>query len=72
MLVAEYHAGERKEGRQWVSSLWYESLFIYVLAVEQGPAAAMGLSLVVGIVMAEVLRKLGAEQVRKSGQMICI
>ena len=32
--------------------------------LEQGPAAAMGLSLVVGIVMAEVLHKLGAEQVR--------
>ncbi|WP_016680574.1 biotin--[acetyl-CoA-carboxylase] ligase, partial [Yersinia pestis] len=32
--------------------------------LEQGPAAAMGLSLVVGIVMAEVLQNLGAEKVR--------
>lgn len=32
--------------------------------LEQGPAAAIGLSLVIGIVMAEVLRKLGADKVR--------
>ncbi|MDR8263241.1 biotin--[acetyl-CoA-carboxylase] ligase, partial [Acinetobacter baumannii] len=30
----------------------------------QGPAAAIGLSLVIGIVIAEVLQQLGAEQVR--------
>lgn len=32
--------------------------------LEQGPAAAMGLSLVIGIVMAEVLRELGAPDVK--------
>ena len=32
--------------------------------LEQGPAAAIGLSLVIGIVMAEVLQSLGADQVR--------
>ena len=32
--------------------------------LEQGPAAAIGLSLVIGIVIAEVLQQLGAEQVR--------
>lgn len=32
--------------------------------LEQGPAAAMGLSLVVGIVMAEALQSLGAKDVR--------
>ncbi len=32
--------------------------------LEQGPAAAMGLSLVIGIVMAEVIQSLGAENVR--------
>lgn len=31
---------------------------------EQGPAAAIGLSTVIGIVMAEVLHDLGADQVR--------
>ncbi len=32
--------------------------------LEQGPAAAIGLSTVIGIVIAEVLQQLGAEQVR--------
>ncbi len=32
--------------------------------LEQGPAAAIGLSLVIGIVIAEVLQQLGAERVR--------
>ena len=32
--------------------------------LEQGPAAAMGLSLVIGMVMAEVLQRLGAADVR--------
>jgi BirA family biotin operon repressor/biotin-[acetyl-CoA-carboxylase] ligase len=32
--------------------------------LEQGPAAAIGLSLVIGIVLAEVLQSLGAEDVR--------
>ncbi len=32
--------------------------------LEQGPAAATKLSLVIGIVMAEVLRELGADKVR--------
>ncbi len=32
--------------------------------LEQGPAAAIGLSLVIGIVMAEVLHDLGADNVR--------
>lgn len=32
--------------------------------LEQGPLAAIGLSLVIGIVMAEVLRDLGADKVQ--------
>jgi BirA family biotin operon repressor/biotin-[acetyl-CoA-carboxylase] ligase len=32
--------------------------------LEQGPAAAIGLSLVIGIVIAEVLQQLGADKVR--------
>ncbi|VEC85821.1 Biotin-protein ligase / Biotin operon repressor [Raoultella ornithinolytica] len=32
--------------------------------LEQGPAAAVGLSLVIGIVIAEVLQSLGADKVR--------
>ncbi len=47
-----------------VLTVWRESISFNVLAPEQGPAAAIGLSLVIGIVMAEVLRELGADKVR--------
>ena len=63
--VAEYQqAGRGRRGRKWFSPFGgnlYLSLF---WRLEQGPAAAIGLSLVIGIVMAEVLRKLGADKVR--------
>ncbi|MFA3762776.1 bifunctional biotin--[acetyl-CoA-carboxylase] ligase/biotin operon repressor BirA [Yersinia sp. 2544 StPb PI] len=63
--VAEYqHAGRGRRGRQWISPFGANLYLSMFWRLEQGPAAAMGLSLVVGIVMAEVLRKLGAEQVR--------
>ncbi len=44
-----------------VLTVWCESIF-NVLASGQGPAAAIGLVLVIGIVMAEVLRELGANK----------
>lgn len=47
-----------------VFAFWRELIFVDVLASGTGPAAAIGLSLVIGIVMAEVLRKLGADKVR--------
>ncbi|NYY81051.1 hypothetical protein DMI65_05205 [Escherichia coli] len=62
--VAEYqHAGP------WSSvgngfAFGANFIFVDVLASGTGPAAAIGLSLVIGIVMAEVLRKLGADKVR--------
>ncbi|AJJ10565.1 biotin operon repressor [Yersinia rohdei] len=63
--VAEYqHAGRGRRGRQWISPFGSNLYLSMFWRLEQGPAAAMGLSLVVGIVMAEVLHKLGAEQVR--------
>lgn len=63
--VAEYqHAGRGRRGRQWVSPFGANLYLSMFWRLEQGPAAAMGLSLVVGIVMAEVLHKLGAEKVR--------
>ncbi len=42
---------------------------IYIFSIllasgQEGPAAAAGLSLVIGIVMAEVLRELGADKFR--------
>ncbi|MDN0113005.1 bifunctional biotin--[acetyl-CoA-carboxylase] ligase/biotin operon repressor BirA [Yersinia mollaretii] len=63
--VAEYQqAGRGRRGRQWVSPFGANLYLSMFWRLEQGPAAAMGLSLVVGIVMAEVLHKLGAEKVR--------
>ncbi|MFL4558883.1 bifunctional biotin--[acetyl-CoA-carboxylase] ligase/biotin operon repressor BirA [Yersinia kristensenii] len=63
--VAEYQqAGRGRRGRQWVSPFGANLYLSMFWRLEQGPAAAMGLSLVVGIVMAEVLHKLGAGQVR--------
>ncbi|CNI71645.1 biotin--protein ligase [Yersinia massiliensis] len=63
--VAEYqHAGRGRRGRQWISPFGANLYLSMFWRLEQGPAAAMGLSLVVGIVMAEVLHKLGAGDVR--------
>lgn len=47
-----------------VFSLWRQSVPSMFWRLEQGPAAAIGLSPVIGIVMAEVLRDLGADKVR--------
>ncbi|KFK92548.1 MULTISPECIES: bifunctional biotin--[acetyl-CoA-carboxylase] ligase/biotin operon repressor BirA [unclassified Serratia (in: enterobacteria)] len=63
--VAEYQqAGRGRRGRQWISPFGANLYLSMFWRLEQGPAAAMGLSLVIGIVMAEVLQRLGAEQVR--------
>lgn len=62
--VAEYQqAGRGRRGGNGfrLGANLYLSMF---WRLEQGPAAAIGLSLVIGIVMAEVLRKLGADKVR--------
>ncbi|MDR7345679.1 BirA family biotin operon repressor/biotin-[acetyl-CoA-carboxylase] ligase [Pantoea alhagi] len=63
--VAEYQqAGRGRRGRQWFSPFGANLYLSMYWRLEQGPAAAMGLSLVIGIVIAEVLQKLGAEGVR--------
>ncbi|WP_422529340.1 bifunctional biotin--[acetyl-CoA-carboxylase] ligase/biotin operon repressor BirA [Serratia fonticola] len=63
--IAEYQqAGRGRRGRQWVSPFGANLYLSMFWRLEQGPAAAMGLSLIIGIVMAEVLQRLGAEQVR--------
>ncbi|WNN44107.1 bifunctional biotin--[acetyl-CoA-carboxylase] ligase/biotin operon repressor BirA [Winslowiella toletana] len=63
--VAEYQqAGRGRRGRQWFSPFGSNLYLSMFWRLEQGPAAAMGLSLVIGIVMAEVLQELGAEDVR--------
>ena len=61
--VAEYQqAGRGRRGRKWFSPFGANLYLSMFWRLEQGPAAAIGLSL--GIVMAEVLRKLGADKVR--------
>ncbi|MFG1175814.1 bifunctional biotin--[acetyl-CoA-carboxylase] ligase/biotin operon repressor BirA [Erwiniaceae bacterium CAU 1747] len=63
--VAEYQqAGRGRRGRQWVSSFGVNLYLSMYWRLEQGPAAAMGLSLVIGIVLAEALQELGAADVR--------
>lgn len=63
--VAEYQAqGRGRRGRQWISPFGNNLYLSIYWRLEQGPAAAGGLSLMVGIVMAEVLQRLGAERVR--------
>lgn len=63
--VAEYQqAGRGRRGRQWISPFGANLYLSMYWRLEQGPAAAMGLSLVIGIVLAEALQALGAEGVR--------
>ncbi|KAA8993790.1 bifunctional biotin--[acetyl-CoA-carboxylase] ligase/biotin operon repressor BirA [Affinibrenneria salicis] len=63
--IAEYQqAGRGRRGRQWVSPFGANLYISLYWRLEQGPAAAIGLSLVIGIVMAEVLHQLGADGVR--------
>ncbi|WP_446913977.1 bifunctional biotin--[acetyl-CoA-carboxylase] ligase/biotin operon repressor BirA [Klebsiella pneumoniae] len=63
--VAEYQqVGRGRRGRKWFSPFGANLYLSMYWRLEQGPAAAIGLSLVIGIVIAEVLQQLGAEQVR--------
>jgi len=63
--IAEYQqAGRGRRGRQWFSPFGANLYMSMYWRLEQGPAAAMGLSLVIGIVMAETLQQLGAQEVR--------
>lgn len=65
VCIAEYqHAGRGRRGRQWFSPFGANLYISMFWRLEQGPAAAVGLSLVIGIVMAEVLQSLGADKVR--------
>lgn len=63
--IAEYQqAGRGRRGRQWFSPFGTNLYLSMYWRLEQGPAAAIGLSLVIGIVIAEVLQRLGAHDIR--------
>lgn len=63
--IAEYQqAGRGRRGRKWFSPFGSNLYLSMYWRLEQGPAAAMGLSLVIGIVMAEVILSLGVPDVR--------
>ena len=63
--VAEYQqTGRGRRGRKWFSPFGANLYLSMFWRLEQGPAAAIGLSLVIGIVIAEVLHDLGADKVR--------
>lgn len=63
--VAEYQqAGRGRRGRQWFSPFGSNLYLSLYWRLEQGPAAAMGLSLVIGIVVANVLRELSGQDIK--------
>lgn len=63
--IAEYQQeGRGRRGRKWFSPFGANLYLSMYWCLEQGSVAAMGLSLVIGIVMAEVIQSLGVSGVR--------
>ncbi|MWP49493.1 MULTISPECIES: bifunctional biotin--[acetyl-CoA-carboxylase] ligase/biotin operon repressor BirA [unclassified Gilliamella] len=63
--VAEFQSKARgRRGRKWFSPFGSNLYFSMYWKLEQGVAAAMGLSLVVGIVLADTLRALSGQDIK--------
>ena len=65
ICVAEYQSqGRGRRGRQWLSPFGSNLYLSMYWRLDAGMAAAMGLSLVVGVAVVEALEKLGVEGVK--------
>ncbi|OAT27805.1 bifunctional biotin--[acetyl-CoA-carboxylase] ligase/biotin operon repressor BirA [Proteus myxofaciens] len=65
VCIAEYQsAGRGRRGRQWISPFGRNLYLSMYWKLAQGPAATIGLSLAVGVILAEVLKNFGADNVK--------
>lgn len=65
VCIAEYQsAGRGRRGRQWISPFGRNLYLSMYWKLAQGPAATVGLSLAVGVILAEVLKNFGADNVK--------
>lgn len=65
VCLAEYQeAGRGRRGRQWLSPFGSNLYLSMYWRLDAGMAAAMGLSLIVGVAIAEALQSLGADDIK--------